>query len=91
MIDLPPDHVVDLPVDELARHVLRDLIKTHAFSAWNYINEAQQGMYRGPAAEAISGAIGWLLGQGLVARDPRNGGSSSAIVVTPAGRRVAGA
>lgn len=90
MIDLPPDHVIDLPVDELAHYVLPDLIRTHTFSAWNYINEAQQGRYRGAAAEAISGAIGWLRGQGLVAQDPRNGGSSSAIVVTPAGRRVAG-
>lgn len=89
MIDLPPEQVLELSVPELAQHVLHDLIATRDWSSWNYINEAEQGQYRGAPAEAISGALGWLQGQGLIAHDPRNGSSWSGIVVTPAGRRAA--
>lgn len=89
MIDLPPELVLEMTPAELGQAVLRDLIATDAWSSWNYINEAQQGRYRGDPAQAISGALAWLQGQGLVAHDPRNGGSWGAIVVTPAGRRAA--
>jgi hypothetical protein len=89
MIGLPPEEVVGLSPGELAQHVLRDLISGGEWSAWNYVNEAQQGRYRGDPAAAISGAIEWLRGQGLIAHDPRNGSSWGAIVVTPAGHRAA--
>jgi hypothetical protein len=89
MIDLPPQQVVEFSVAELAQQVLPDLMATKEWSAWNYINEAQQGRYRGAAADAISGALGWLQAQGLIAHDPRNGSTWSAIVVTPAGHRAA--
>src|SRR4051794_33374922 len=88
MIELPPEQVVEMTPGELAQHVLRDLIATSEWSSWNYINEAQHGRYRGAPADAISGALAWLQGQGLIAHDPRNGGSWGAIVVTPAGRRA---
>ena len=90
MVNLPSEHVVEMTPGELAQHVLRDLVETRAWSSWNYINEAQQDpRYRGEPAAAISGAISWLYGQGLIGRDPHNGGSGSAMVVTPAGRRAA--
>lgn len=90
MISLPPEQIVEMTPAELGPHVLRDLVATRAWSSWNYINEAQQdARYRGEPAAAISGAISWLYGQGLIGRDPHNGGSGSAIVVTPAGRRAA--
>jgi hypothetical protein len=56
MIDLPPEEVVGLSPGELAQHVLRDLISGGQWSAWNYVNEAQQGRYRGDPAAAVSGA-----------------------------------
>jgi hypothetical protein len=89
MIDLPIDRVVEMTPAELGQQVLGDLIATDAWSMWNYINEAQQGKYPGAAAAAISGALEWLRGQGLIAHDPHNGSSWGAIVVTPAGRRAA--
>jgi hypothetical protein len=89
MISIPPERVVEMTPAELAKYVLPDLIATREWSSWNYINEAEQGQYRGVAAQAISGALAWLQGQGLIAHDPRNGGSWGAMVVTPAGRRLA--
>jgi hypothetical protein len=74
-------------VDELALLILADLVVTREWNEWNYLNEANRGAYRGEPAHAIAGALGWLRGQGLIARDPANP-SDSAIVVTPAGRRV---
>ena len=88
MIALPPEQIVQLTPGELGLIVLEDLIATSAWSEWNYVNEANQGQYRGEGANAIAGALGWLRGQGLIGRDPRNS-SGSAIVVTPAGRRAA--
>jgi hypothetical protein len=67
--------------------VLGDLLATRAWSEWNYVNEANKDAYRGEAAAAIAGALGWLRGQGFIGRDPDNP-SDSAIVVTPAGRRA---
>jgi hypothetical protein len=90
MIHLPPQKVVEMAPADLAQRVLADMVRSQPFSAWNYINEAQQGQYRGDAAAAISGAIGWLTGQGLIAHDPRNGSSWGAMVITPAGYRAAG-
>ena len=78
-----------MPIDDLAHLVLADLIRTGGWSEWNYLNEANQGAYRGEAAHAIAGAFGWLRGKGLIGRDPANGSSSSALVVTPAGKRAA--
>lgn len=89
MIDLPLKRVVEMTPAELGPYVLSDLIATSAWSAWNYINEAQQGHYRGEPAQAISGALAWLQGQGLIAHDPGSGASWGAIVITPAGRRAA--
>lgn len=87
MITLPVEHVIELTPGELGLIVLGDLVSTRAWSEWNYVNEANQGEYRGEAASAIAGALGWLRGQGFIARDPHHG-SDSAIVVTPAGRRA---
>lgn len=91
MINLPPQTIVELTPAELAEHLLPDLIASRVFNAWNYINEAERGHYRGAPAAAISGALGWLFGQGMIAHSPLSGGSSwGAMVVTPAGHRAAG-
>jgi hypothetical protein len=89
MIDIDPRRVIEMTAAELGSVVLRDLVGGGSWSQWNYINEAQQGRYRGEAANAISGALGWLAGQGFIAHDPRNGSSWGAFVVTPEGHRAA--
>ena len=89
MIDIDPQRVIEMTPAELGSLVLRDLVGGGSWSQWNYINEAEQGRYRGEAANAISGALGWLTGQGLIAHDPRNGSSWGAFVVTPEGHRAA--
>jgi hypothetical protein len=77
----------NLPSPSSGLTVLADLVATREWSEWNYVNEANQGNYRGDAAAAIAGALGWLRGQGLIGIDPHSG-SGSAIAVTPAGRRA---
>jgi hypothetical protein len=87
MITLPPARVVELTPGELGLALLRDLAETNAWSEWNYLNEAHQGALSGESAAAIAGAFGWLRGQGFIGRDPSQS-SSTAIVITPAGRRA---
>ena len=89
MLNLAPERIIEMTPGELGVHLLHDLISSEAWSERNYLNEAEQGRYRGAAAAAIAGAFGWLRGHGLIGTDPRNGSSRSAFVVTPAGRRAA--
>jgi hypothetical protein len=59
MIDLSPDHVVELPVDQLGLVVLRDLVATSALNERNYVLEAQQyAGYHGEASRALAEALG---------------------------------
>jgi hypothetical protein len=90
VIAIPPERVLELTPGELGLIVLDDLIITGEWNEWNYLKEANKSDYRGEAAAAIFGAIGWLRGQGLVGRDPENS-QDSAIVVTRAGHLAVGA
>jgi hypothetical protein len=87
MITLAPDLVVQLPVDELGLHVLRDLIATQEWNEYNY-RLAIGRQYQGEAAEAVAEAYAWLKARAFVAPDPTNH-SDHAIFVTRTGRRVA--
>jgi hypothetical protein len=88
VIDLAPDQVIDMPVDQLGILVLRDLISTQQGNEYNYLLHAQNSGYRGEAALAITEATAWLRSQALIARKPGDS-ADAAIVVTRTGRRVA--
>jgi uncharacterized protein (TIGR02391 family) len=89
VIDLPPDQVRDLPVDQLGLLILSDLLKTGEWNEYNYLLGAQRA-YRSDAeaALAITEAMAWLRSRALIARTPGQT-SDSAITVTRTGRRVA--
>lgn len=89
MINLAPQVVADLPVDELGLLILRDFLESGGWNERNYVLEAEQsGGYRGEASRAIAEAFGWLKARGLTASD-HSQSASDAIFVTRTGRLVA--
>ena len=76
MLTIPPDDAVQLPVDELAMLVLRDLASWHEANEYNYGNSLRQDTARGyagnpDARKAVSEAMAWLHAAGLTAARPR--------------------
>jgi len=73
MLTISPDEALELPVDELAMLVLRDLATFHEANEYNYGNHLRQDMASGYAAsrearKAVYEAIAWLHARGLIAR-----------------------
>jgi uncharacterized protein (TIGR02391 family) len=72
-------------VDELALHVLADLIASHELDEYytlKYSHDLEHGYSANKAAQqAIAEAMSWLRSQGMIARQPANT-SSDAIFVT---------
>jgi len=87
VIDIPPDQVTDMPVDQLGLLILDDLLRTREWNEYNYLLGAQRA-YTGDAALAITEAMAWLRARALIARTPGQT-ADSAISVTRTGRRVA--
>lgn len=88
MINLKPEQVIDMPVDQLGLLILDDLLKTNEWNEYNYLLSAQNSGYRADAALAITEAMAWLRARALIARTPGQT-SDAAITVTRTGRRVA--
>jgi uncharacterized protein (TIGR02391 family) len=87
VIDLLPQQVTGLPVDQLGLVILNDLIATKEWNEYNYLLAAQQA-YQGEAVLAIAEAMGWLRARALIARTPGQT-SDAAISVTRTGKRIA--
>jgi uncharacterized protein (TIGR02391 family) len=86
VIELTPDQVIDMPVDQLGILILSDLLQTNEWNEHSYLLGAQRA-YRGEAAMAITEAMAWLRARALIARAPGQP-SADAITVTRTGRRV---
>jgi uncharacterized protein (TIGR02391 family) len=86
VIDLSPDVVVGLPVDELGLQVLADMDSTGPWSEHNYLLDAAPA-YSGEALDAIAEAVAWLRARALIARTPGKT-AGEAIFITRTGRRV---
>ncbi|MDQ2874850.1 MAG: TIGR02391 family protein [Actinomycetota bacterium] len=92
MLAIFPDDAVQLPVDELAMLVLRDLGTLNEVNEYNYGNSLRQDTARGYAGNrdargAVSEAMAWLHARGLIARkleDP----TSNIVFVTRWGRQA---
>lgn len=87
VIDLPPEQVIGLPVDQLGLVILNDLIASGEWNEYNYLLAAR-GPYDGEALLAVTEAMAWLRARALIARTPGQT-SDSAISVTRTGRRIA--
>jgi uncharacterized protein (TIGR02391 family) len=84
MLTIPPDQVQELPVDELALHVLADMRAMDEWNEYNYtLQYAQPAEWR-EAAPAVAEAVGWLRGNGFIARQAGNT-SADAIFITRLG------
>jgi uncharacterized protein (TIGR02391 family) len=88
VIDLPPEQVTEMPVDQLGVLILSDLVRTNEWNEYSYLLSAQRSGYLGEAALAMTEAMGWLRARALIARTPGQT-SDAAISVTRTGRRVA--
>lgn len=87
VISLPAADVSSLPVDELGLTVLTDLVATHEWHEYNYLNAASQDprfSRDDGALRAISEALGWCRARGFIARTPGQT-ADAAIFVTRAG------
>jgi uncharacterized protein (TIGR02391 family) len=87
VIDLDPETVRTLPVDELGLVVVADLVASKEWNEYNYLNSASQDPRYSQddgAVRAISEALGWLRSRGLIARTPKQS-ADAAIFVTRAG------
>lgn len=85
MLSLEPNTLLELPIDELAMLVLKDLLDNREWSEYNYYllyqnNEPYQSHHTVP--HAVAEAIAWLKVQGMVATTPGKDGGSLPIFVT---------
>lgn len=88
MLNLDPNTVANLPVDQLGLAILPDLIRTKTWHEGNYLNDATTKFGPGPATRAVAEAMGWLRARSMIARDPGQS-ADGAIFVTRLGHRVA--
>ncbi|MEV5532618.1 TIGR02391 family protein [Streptomyces prunicolor] len=84
MIALSPQDVLELPVDELALHVLEDMVRTNAWNSYNYCliyttDEKYRAMGTHPA-RAVAEAVQWLLSHGMLASKPGDSNPQSVFV-----------
>jgi uncharacterized protein (TIGR02391 family) len=87
VIDLSPDQVTGMPVDQLGLVILNDLIAGHEWNEYNYLLAAQRA-YHSEALLAVTEAMAWLRARALIARTPGQT-SDAAISITRTRRRVA--
>lgn len=84
MIALTPEAALELPVDELALHVLEDIVRSNAWNSYNYcLSYTRDEAYRatgGRAAQAISEAVQWLWSHGMLAGKPGESNPQSMFV-----------
>lgn len=95
MIDLTPQEAMDLPVDELALHVLADMVDAHEWNEYNYTLRYHHDRTHGygtdqDALRAIAEAVGWLRANGMIARKPGDTNADS-IFITRWGDEALGA
>jgi uncharacterized protein (TIGR02391 family) len=92
MLSIPPQDAIELPVDQLALIVLKDLMANGERNEYNYGNRHRQDVEGGyarniQALQAISEAMAWLRARGMVARRVEDS-SPDSIFVTRWGREA---
>ncbi|MET8817608.1 TIGR02391 family protein [Streptomyces rochei] len=88
MIALTPEAALELPIDELALHVLEDMVRSNTWNSYNYsLQYNSDASYKGQGAKAVAEAVQWLLAQSMLASEPGNT-SPHAIFVTRRGHEA---
>lgn len=75
MLELTPDEIVDLPVDELGLMVMQDMRDMHESNEESYYLRHQHDERfhrRNDAHQSIAEAVAWLRSNALIARNPLN-------------------
>lgn len=85
MISLTPQAAIELPVDELAMYVLKDLIATRETSEYNYLyhysEDQTHGYHTNPQAyNAVAESIAWLRARAMIAHRPLDNRPDSILV-----------
>jgi uncharacterized protein (TIGR02391 family) len=89
-ISLAADEVIQMPVDALALHILRDVDETNEWNSYNWMNARQQSPEfsgRTDALRAFEEAWAWLRAKALVAHDPSQS-HEAAIFITRRGHQA---
>ena len=90
MIDLAPADALELPVDEVALHVLEDMIRSNTWNSYNYCLQYTSDQRFGAndqAVQCIGEAVEWLRSNGMIAAKPGDSGAHS-IFVTRRGHQA---
>ncbi|MEU8944224.1 TIGR02391 family protein [Streptomyces sp. NPDC048489] len=83
MISLSAQDALELPVDELALHVLQDFVESNEWNSYNYsLRYSRDEAYRnnGAAVQAMAEAVQWLLSHGMLATKPGDSNPQSVFV-----------
>lgn len=91
MLKLDAKTIADLPIEELALFVLRDLIQEREWNEYSYgvkYTQSEEFRYAAGIQRIMAEAISWLRAHGMVARDPGQS-SPDAIFVTRYGHQAA--
>ncbi|MFJ9628993.1 TIGR02391 family protein [Streptomyces sp. NPDC101175] len=71
MITLAAQDALELPVDELALHVLEDMVRSATWNTYNYcLSYTTDAAYDGQGASVIAEAVQWLWSHGMIANKP---------------------
>lgn len=87
MLDLSPEQVMELPVDQLGLAVLSDLIETDEWNESSYLSFVDDHYKTTKVRLPIMEALAWLRARGLTMPDVRQA-TAQAITVTRLGRQV---
>lgn len=88
MISLSSQAALELPVDELALHVLEDMARSGTWNSYNYgLQYNSDASYSGKGARAVAEAVQWLWSHGMIASEPGNT-SAHALFVTRRGHEA---
>lgn len=77
-----------LPIDRLGSLVLKHLVETEQWNAYNFLNWASQRSVPADRVKLLSEALNWLISKNLVARNAPYQSSSDSIFVTRLGHKV---
>jgi uncharacterized protein (TIGR02391 family) len=93
MIAVTAQDALELPVDELALHVLEDMVRSGTWNSYNYsLSYTRDEDYRatgGQAANAVAEAMQWLWSYGMLASKPGDNNPQS-VFVTRRGHEAIG-
>jgi uncharacterized protein (TIGR02391 family) len=78
--EMEPEELAELPIDELALAVLRDIHENGEWNFYNWLNSARHGGASPQSLRVLAEAIDWLRMHGLLTRDPTQSSSEAVFV-----------